>query len=232
MKTECRFPSREQPTKILPINTHPFATLEIETQFWLHNILKKPPSRWLFSCPQPQSLDDFSDKSFRKTTLMLGTVHILMIRHGLYRSLPRREGGGGKGNVTNPKQELRRQFRFVRRHTDLIGDLARIRAGLPIDPDTASRLRRCRLRLRAAHSAAKAQELQGITSTSVTLSNAKSGIPPTPALPPHRWPTSRRDVGLSQVDRDSSREATKGSEPNETRRRRLCLGRRVPARGL
>jgi hypothetical protein len=77
-----------------------------------------------------------------------------MIRHGLYRSLPHREGGGGTGNVTDRKQELRRQFRFVRRNTELIGNLVRLRAGLPIDPEAANRLQRRRARLRAAHIAA------------------------------------------------------------------------------
>src|ERR1700744_1512711 len=54
---------------------------------------------------------------------MLGTAHILMIRHGFYRSLPHREGGGGTGNVTDRKQELRRQLRVVRRIPHLIAAL-------------------------------------------------------------------------------------------------------------
>jgi hypothetical protein len=61
---------------------------------------------------------------------MLGTAHILMIRHGLYRNLPHREGGGGSGNVTDRKQELRRQLRVVRRNPHLIASLFLLHTGL------------------------------------------------------------------------------------------------------
>jgi hypothetical protein len=54
---------------------------------------------------------------------MLGTVHNLMIRHILYKGLPHREGGGGAGHVTSPKQEFRRQLRVARK-VDVFGLLA------------------------------------------------------------------------------------------------------------
>jgi hypothetical protein len=71
---------------------------------------------------------------------MLGTAHILMIWHGLYRSLPHREGGGGTGNVTDRKQELRRQFRFVRRNTELTATSSASAPACPstLRPQTAS----------------------------------------------------------------------------------------------
>ena len=50
-------------------------------------------------------------------------------------------GRGGTGTVTDPRQELRRQLRLVRRNTELIGTLVRLRAGLPMAPEAASRLR-------------------------------------------------------------------------------------------
>jgi hypothetical protein len=83
---------------------------------------------------------------------MLGTAHILMIRHGLYRSLPHREGGGGTGNVTDRKQELRRQLRFVRRNPHLIAALFLLQAGLlqigdDLDLAAARQLRREQARL-------------------------------------------------------------------------------------
>ena len=56
---------------------------------------------------------------------MLGTAHILMIRHGFYRSLPHRRGEGG-----DPRQELRRQLRVVRRNPHLIATLFLHQAGL------------------------------------------------------------------------------------------------------
>src|ERR1700761_2591903 len=80
---------------------------------------------------------------------MLGTSHILMIRHGFYRSLPHREGGGGGGNVTDRKQELRRQLRFVRRNLELIANLVRLPANLPIDHAAHAHLLRQRAKLRA-----------------------------------------------------------------------------------
>ena len=79
---------------------------------------------------------------------MLGTAHTLMIRHGLYASLPHRRGRG-TGNVTYPKQELRRQLRFVRRNLQLIANLVRLRANLPIDPEAHTRLLHQRAKLRA-----------------------------------------------------------------------------------
>ena len=36
--------------------------------------------------------------------------------------------------MTYPKQELRRQLRFVRRNLEPIAKLVRLRANLPIDP--------------------------------------------------------------------------------------------------
>src|ERR1700679_3151197 len=77
-----------------------------------------------------QWLDEFSDKPFRKTNLMLGTAHILMIRHGFYRSLPHRRGEGGTGTLADQKQELRRQLRVVRRNPNLIATLFLHQAGL------------------------------------------------------------------------------------------------------
>jgi hypothetical protein len=54
---------------------------------------------------------------------MLGTAHILMIRHLLYKALPHRRGEGGTGYATpaQARQEFRRQLRFVRRNPALIG---------------------------------------------------------------------------------------------------------------
>ena len=52
---------------------------------------------------------------------MLGTPHIRMIWHGLYRSLPHRRGEG-----VDPRQELRRQVRFAMRNPQLIADLFRL----------------------------------------------------------------------------------------------------------
>jgi hypothetical protein len=72
---------------------------------------------------------------------MLGTAHILMIRHGLYASLPHRRGEGGTGTVTDPKQELRRQLRIVRRNPNLTAALFLLQTGLlqiGDDPDFAA----------------------------------------------------------------------------------------------
>ena len=83
---------------------------------------------------------------------MLGTVHILMIRHGFYRSLPHREGGGGTGTVTGRKQELRRQLRVVRRNPHLIAALFLHQTGLqptgddytsPLSADSTANRQRC-----------------------------------------------------------------------------------------
>jgi hypothetical protein len=73
---------------------------------------------------------------------MLGTAHILMIHHGLYRSLPHREGGG-MGGTTDPGQELRRQICNALLHSDLVGNLVRLRAGLPIHPEAPHISQRC-----------------------------------------------------------------------------------------
>src|ERR1700761_6314545 len=108
---------------------------------------------------------------------MLGTAHILMIRHGFYRSLPHREGGRGRGNVTDPKQELRSQFRFVRRNPALIATLYLLHTGL-LQIDNAEdfaalrQLHRIQARLRRKHLAALAQEMHGPASASVILSEA------------------------------------------------------------
>src|ERR1700751_1644827 len=75
---------------------------------------------------------------------MLGTAHIAMIRLMLYRALPHREGGGGPGNVTQPRAELRRQLRAIR-NVHLLGHLVRTAANLPVDPEVAARLRHYRL---------------------------------------------------------------------------------------
>ena len=67
------------------------------------------------------------------------------------------KGGGGTGNVTYPKQELRCQLRFVRRNLELIANLVRLRANLPIDPEAHTRLlhQRVKLRARLSNSPAK-----------------------------------------------------------------------------
>ena len=76
-----------------------------------------------------------------------------MIHHGLYASLPQRRGEGGTGIVTDRRQELR----FVRRNLELIANLVRLRANLPIDPEAHTRLlhQRAKLRARLANSPAK-----------------------------------------------------------------------------
>jgi hypothetical protein len=56
---------------------------------------------------------------------MLGTAHILMIRHGFYRSLPHRRGEGD-----DPRQEFRRQLRVVHRNPNLIAALFLHQTGL------------------------------------------------------------------------------------------------------
>jgi hypothetical protein len=43
-------------------------------------------------------------------------------------------GEGGTGTATGRRQELRRQLRFVRRNLELIGNLVRLPANLPVDP--------------------------------------------------------------------------------------------------
>jgi hypothetical protein len=56
---------------------------------------------------------------------MLGTVHNLMIRHLIYKALPHREGEGGPGHVTSPRQEFRRQLRVARK-ADVFAHFARM----------------------------------------------------------------------------------------------------------
>jgi hypothetical protein len=114
---------------------------------------------------------------------MLGTAHILMIRHGLYRSLPHREGGGGVGNVTDRKQELRRQLRVVQRNPYLIATLFLLKTGLlqtddDLDFAAARRLHSEQARLRRKHLDAEARELHRRTSKPVilTLSKAKEKV--------------------------------------------------------
>ena len=118
---------------------------------------------------------------------MLGTVHILMIRHGFYRSLPHREGGGGGRNVTDRKQEFRRQLRIVRRNPNLIATLFLLQAGLQqasddLDFAALRQLHRKQARLRRKHLATQARELHKPESKPVilTLSKAKEEACPEP----------------------------------------------------
>jgi hypothetical protein len=153
-----------------------------------------------------------------------------MIRLGLYRSLPHREGGGGTGNVTDAKQELRRQLRFVRRNTELIGNLVRIRAGLPIDPEAASRLRRCRIRLRAAHTAMvthKSSCERPKEANPTARAEGASARTASPASKPVIL-SEAKDLQFAMVTHNSSREATNGSESRTSRRRRICRDGPVP----
>lgn len=103
---------------------------------------------------------------------MLGTAHILMIRHGLYASLPHRRGEG-VGNVTDRKQELRRQLRVVRRNPNLIAALFLLQTGHRLDFTAVRELHRERARLHTRRLAAQAQEPHRPTSKSVIQSEAK-----------------------------------------------------------
>jgi hypothetical protein len=51
--------------------------------------------------------------------------------------------------VTDPRREFRRQLRFVRRNLELIANLVRLRANLPVDPEAHTRLLHQRAKLRA-----------------------------------------------------------------------------------
>ena len=51
--------------------------------------------------------------------------------------------------MTYPNQELRCQLRFVRRNLELIANLVRLRANIPIDPKAHTRLLHQRAKLRA-----------------------------------------------------------------------------------
>jgi hypothetical protein len=54
--------------------------------------------------------DDLSDNPFGMTTLTLGKARNLMIRHGIYRALPHREGGGGYPGTPPPVTPAAQQF--------------------------------------------------------------------------------------------------------------------------
>ena len=143
---------------------------------------------------------------------MLGRVHILMIRHGLYARLPHREGGGGEGNVTDRKQELRRQLRVVRRNPNLIATLFLLQTGLlqihdDLDFAAALQLRREQARLRARHLAAQARKLHPPTAKSVILTLTKP---------------KGKDPQFATVTHSSTCERQR-SEPCSPRRRRACL---------
>ena len=58
-------------------------------------------------------------------------------------------GEGGTGTVTDPRQEFRRQLRFVRRNLELIANLVRLRANLPIALEAHASLQHQRAKLRA-----------------------------------------------------------------------------------
>ena len=132
-----------------------------------------------------------------------------MIRHGLYASLPHREGGGGAGTVASRKQELRRQLRVVRRNPNLIATLFLLQTGLlqihdDLDFAAALQLHREQARLRTRHLAAQARKLHPPTSKSVIcLSKAK-------------------DLQVASVTDIASRERPKEANPTFTRRRRLA----------
>jgi hypothetical protein len=140
---------------------------------------------------------------------MLGAAHTLMIRHGLYASLPHREGGGGTGNVTYPKQELRRQLRFVRRNLELIANLVRLRANLPIDPEAHTHLLHQRVKLRA--------RLLTHRQNAVIRSEALSTV------------ILSKGPAIRPITRKCRSERQR-SEPNESRHRRVRLGRPVHER--
>ena len=138
---------------------------------------------------------------------MLGTVHILMIRHGFYRSLPHREGGGGTGTVTGRKEELRRQLRVVRRNPHLIAALFLHQTGLqPTGDDlhlaALGRLHRKQATLRRKYLAAQARELH--RPVILPLSEAKG-----------------KDLQSATVAHNRSSERQR-SEPLRTRHRRVC----------
>jgi hypothetical protein len=140
---------------------------------------------------------------------MLGTVHILMIRHGLYASLPHRRGEGGTGTATGRRQELRRQLRFVRRNLELIANLVRLRANLPVDPEDNARLLHQRAKLRA--------RLLTHRQNAVIRSEARSTV------------ILSKGPAIRPITR-KCRSERQQSEPNESRRRRVRLGRPVRER--
>ena len=83
-----------------------------------------------FCCPQTQWNDDLSENPFRKTTLMLGKTHNLMIQHGIYRALPHREGGGVPRNIVTDhydreavRAQLRKDLQSIR-NVDMFSHLA------------------------------------------------------------------------------------------------------------
>jgi hypothetical protein len=61
---------------------------------------------------------------------MLGRVHILMIAMAYTPASRTGRGGGGRGNVTDRKQELLRQLRVVHRNPSLIATLFLLKTGL------------------------------------------------------------------------------------------------------
>jgi hypothetical protein len=162
---------------------------------------------------------------------MLGTAHILMIRHGLYASLPHRRGEGGTGTMTDPRQELRRQLRFVRRNLELIANLVRLRANLPIDSKAHTRLLHQQAKLRArllTHRQSAVIRSEAPNNTSI-VSEALKSVILTETHNNFVILSKAKDLQFASVAHIASRERQR-SEPNESRHRRVRLGRPVRKR--
>jgi hypothetical protein len=99
--------------------------------------------------------------------------------------------------VTDRKQELCRQFRFVRRNRARIENLVRLRANLPIDPQAHTRLLHQRAKLRAKVLAHRQNEilLSEAHHNAVILSEAK-------------------DLQFAAVNHNSGRERPKEASPS------------------